>query len=263
MQNKGLYAQNIRAIVEVLRKSERILFISGAGLSAESGLPTYRGIGGLYNGRLTDLGLPIEEVLSGQMMRENPELTWHYLTEIEQASRNATFNPAHKIIAEMEKHFPRSWVLTQNVDGFHQLAGSKNVIDIHGNMRKLYCAKCGFRIDDVDYLTVSIPPKCPDCQSIMRPDVVFFGEYLDEQKTRQLSAELAAGFDMIFSVGTSSLFPYIYEPVLNTVNQHTYTVEINPSDTIITAQVSVKLSTGAVQALRDIWELYLQSGASK
>ncbi len=257
MQNTELYSQHIQKIVRVLQKSQSILFISGAGLSAESGIPTYRGIGGLYNERLTDIGLPIEEVLSGQMVRENPELTWRYLAEIEKACRNATFNPAHKIIAEMETHFKRVWVLTQNVDGFHRMAGSQNIIDIHGDMRKLLCTKCGICMEDVDYEAVKMPPECPECAAIMRPDVVFFGEYLDQQKTQRLSAELASGFDVIFSVGTSSLFPYITQPVLNAVNTNTYTVEINPSDTMISSQVSVKLSEGAVKALSDIWELYL------
>src|SRR5262245_60607587 len=115
----------IDRVVELLKPSKRLLFVTGAGLSADSGMPTYRGVGGLYEDRSTPEGWPIERILSGPMLEVRPELTWKYLAEIGNAVRGRTFNRGHAAIAEMERHFADVWVLTQNVDGFHRLAGSR------------------------------------------------------------------------------------------------------------------------------------------
>ena len=253
MAENGTYWQKIEQVADQLATAKRILFITGAGISAESGLPTYRGIGGLYDGKVTEHDIPIEEALSGFMMRNNPRLTWRYISEIEQKSRGALHNAAHQVIAEIEDTGRRVCVLTQNVDGFHVDAGSQNVIEIHGNLRTLICPKCAERIENVDYSGIDLPPDCPNCGTIMRPDVILFGEFLEEKKISQLSAELARGFDVVFSVGTSSLFPYISAPVIHAAERGIPTVEINPAETDISSIVATKIGTGAVQAMRDIW----------
>ena len=112
----------IDRVVELLRTARRLLFITGAGLSADSGLPTYRGVGGLYAaGRTTPYGLPVEEVLSGAMMTTRPEITWQFILELERPTRLAVPNRGHQVIAEMESHFDTILTLTQNVDGLHRL----------------------------------------------------------------------------------------------------------------------------------------------
>ncbi len=126
--------QSIGKIVALLKKAGSILFITGAGTSADSGLPTYRGVGGLYEDKDTQDGIPVEMAMAGEMLDSQPTVTWKYLSQIESNCRGATFNQAHKVIAEMERCFERVWVLTQNVDGFHRAAGSKNVIEIHGSL---------------------------------------------------------------------------------------------------------------------------------
>ena len=136
--------QTVADIATSLQSCESLLFITGAGISAESGIPTYRGVGGLYDVEQTEEGYPIEEVLSSSMLTENPGLTWKYLLQIGKAVSGATHNRAHEIIAEIEGHFPRVLTLTQNVDGFHHSAGSKNVIEAHGNMYSLSCTSCGY-----------------------------------------------------------------------------------------------------------------------
>src|SRR6187549_2898453 len=113
----------------LLASARSALFITGAGVSAASGIPTYRGIGGLYGDKETDEGLAIEEALSGGMFQSRPEVTWKYIHQIERACRGARFNAAHAAIARLERRIARCWVLTQNVDGFHRIAGSTNVID--------------------------------------------------------------------------------------------------------------------------------------
>jgi NAD-dependent deacetylase len=233
------------------------LFITGAGISADSGLPTYRGIGGLYNDKLTEDGIPIETALAGETLRKQPEVTWKYLSQIESNYRKAKFNRGHKVIAEMEKHFERVWVLTQNIDGFHHAAGSRNVIDIHGDMHKLVCMRCGRRSTVKDYSGIDIPPKCPDCSGIIRPEVVFFAEMLPEDKLKVLDRELIQGFDIYFSVGTSSVFPYIRQPIVAAEQSGRSTVEINPEDTEISSLVDIKLRMRAAEALDAIWKEYL------
>ena len=92
-------------------------------MSADSGLPTYRGVGGLYENKDTEDGMPIEQALSGSVFRQSPEITWKYLSQIEQGTRGASHNRGHAVLAEMERHFQRFWILTQNIDGFHTTAG--------------------------------------------------------------------------------------------------------------------------------------------
>jgi len=247
----------VKKVARLLKNAQSIFFITGAGISAESGLPTYRGIGGLYNEKLTEDGIPIEMVLAAETLYSRPELTWKYLSQIEKNCRKATFNLAHRIIAEMEKHFARVWVLTQNIDGFHQAAGSKNVIDIHGDMHKLACMRCSWQGKVDDYSQLDIPPRCPNCSNIVRPQVVFFGEFLPENKLRLLEEELRKGFDLYFSIGTSSVFPYIQQPMLLARQLNRPTVEINPEDTEISQIVEIKLRLSAVCALEVIRKEYL------
>lgn len=249
----------VDSIVRILRKSSSILFITGAGISADSGVPTYRGIGGLYDIDLTDEGLPIEAVLSGTMLRSNPELTWKYLGQIANAARGATHNRAHEVIAEMERHFPRVWTLTQNVDGFHRLAGSQNVIEIHGTMRSLSCTRCKFRMVLCNEENLEVPPHCPDCSAILRPDVVLFEESLPAEAISQLRRQLKTGFGVVFSVGTSSLFPYIQEPVIASRRMGVPTIEINPSETLLSCTTDYRLGIGAAAALDEIWKRFLQN----
>jgi len=253
--HKGI--EDIRQVADLLKKSKSILFITGAGLSADSGLPTYRGIGGLYNDRLTEDGVPVETALAGETLARSPALTWKYLSQIEKNCRNAKLNRGHEVIAEMEKRFERVWVLTQNIDGFHHAAGSRNIIDIHGDMHKLICTSCGWRRTVRDYSEIEIPPKCPECSGIARPEVVFFGEMLPDDKLAVLDRELTRGFDVYFSIGTSSLFPYISGPIIAASRSGRPTIEINPEDTEVSHSSGIKLRMGAAEALGAIWKEYL------
>jgi NAD-dependent deacetylase len=250
-------------VVDLLVESQSLLFITGAGVSADSGLPTYRGIGGLYNSGETEDGMAIEDLLSGQTMRRRPDLTWKYLAQIALAAQQATFNRAHAVIAEMERRFERVWVLTQNIDGFHRQAGSRNLIEIHGDIHDLLCTRCDFRrtVERIDEL--AIPPKCPDCGALVRPDVVLFGEMLPEAKIQRLYEELDAGFDLTITVGTTAVFPYISGPVAMARQQGRPTVEINPGTSAVSHMVDEKVNLGAAVALDAIWTQYQQRGATR
>lgn len=250
------HQETIKKIVKILKNSKSILFITGAGISADSGLPTYRGIGGLYNDSLTEEGISIETALAGETLRNSPGITWKYLSQIEKNCSNAKFNKAHKIIAGMEKHFSRVWVLTQNIDGFHHSAGSNNIIDIHGDMHKLRCMKCDWKKVVSNYDKLSIPPICPKCGNFIRPDVVLFGEMLDAEKLTLLENELTKGFDIYFSVGTTSIFPYIQQPILIANRVGKPTVEINLGETEVSDFMDFKLRMRAAEALDAIWNEY-------
>ncbi|MBU0547744.1 MAG: NAD-dependent protein deacylase [Candidatus Omnitrophica bacterium] len=249
-------SEAIAKTVKLLRNCKSVLFITGAGLSADSGLPTYRGIGGLYNDKLTEDGISVEKALAGETLCRQPAVTWKYLSQIERNCRNAKFNRGHEVIAEMEKHLDRVWVLTQNIDGFHRAAGSHNIIDIHGDIHKLACRRCGWQGVVKDYSGIEIPPKCSNCTGIVRPEVVFFGEMLPEDKLNVLDSELARGFDIYFSIGTSSVFPYIKQPMVAANHLGRPTVEINLEDTEVSDLVDIKLRMRAADALDAIWKEY-------
>lgn len=253
----------IKAVAQQVRQAQRILFITGAGISADSGLPTYRGISGLYEENDTEDNLPIESVMAGAMLQTHPELTWKYLLQIENACRGARFNAGHKVIAQIEQDKPETWVLTQNVDGFHRAAGSCHVIEIHGNFSSLHCMACQdtFSVDDYSMIDANkhLPPRCAKCQGVMRPGVVLFGEPLPSAATAELEATLQRGFDMIFSIGTTSLFHYISYPVIRASKHNIPTVEINPAMTPVSQWVNYKFTSGAAETLTQLWACY-QSG---
>jgi len=241
----------VTRVVERLEGCERVLFVTGAGISVDSGLPTYRGIGGLYDGVETDEGVPIEVALSEAMFQRDPALAWKYIMQIERACRGASPNRAHRIIAELEQHF-EVWVLTQNVDGLHRVAGSQRVIDIHGDVRTLLCTSCSWTRCVDDYEHLACPPSCPDCGEVVRPDVVLFGGMLPAHKVARLRAAAKAGLDAVFSVGTTSVFPYIAEPVLDARRRGALAVEINPGRTQLSHLVEHRLQAGATAALAAI-----------
>ncbi len=247
---------DIGRVVDILTRSRSLLFITGAGISADSGLPTYRGIGGLYNAQHPEEGIPIEEILSGEMIHRRPELTWKYLGQIEQATRGARFNGAHQVIAKMEACFERVWTLTQNIDGLHRQAGAKNVLEIHGNLHDLLCTECGWRQTVEDYAALSLPPPCPRCQAVLRPEVVLFGEMLPRQTVESLYDQLDAGFDAVFSIGTTSVFPYIAGPVEAARRRGWASIEINPAATRVSRLVNIKLALRAAEAMDAIWTRY-------
>lgn len=242
------------AAAALLGAAQRILFITGAGISADSGLPTYRGIGGLYHERLTAEGLSIEEALSGEMMTRRPDICWRYIAEIEANCRGALPNAAHRLIAALEQEKPAVWVLTQNVDGLHRAAGSKKLIEIHGTVHHLRCTECPHERDVPDFAGLALPPPCPVCGGLLRPDVVLFGEMLPQQGMDRLEAVLLGGIDLVVSVGTTSVFPYIAGPVWWAQQQGIPSIEINPGDTEVSRLVTHRLRMGAADALTALWQ---------
>jgi NAD-dependent deacetylase len=243
--------QAIKRVAEKIKQAERILLITGAGLSADSGLPTYRGLGGLYNGHTAE-GLPIEEALSGPMLQRDPALCWKYLAELGRACLGAQANAGHFAIAELQRKKPGCWLLTQNIDGYHRAAGSpmERVIEIHGELAPLYCQSCGaVDAELAEHLSRPLPPRCKQCAGVLRPPVVLFEEMLPEQAIDTLYSEVRKGFEVVISIGTSASFPYIVEPLLRARQAGGFTAEINPQRTDLSGRVDVYLPGRALDVL--------------
>jgi NAD-dependent deacetylase len=239
-----------------LGENPSVLFVTGAGVSADSGLPTYRGVGGLYEGQSVEEGIPIEVALSGPMFRRNPDLTWKYIRQIEAACRGAGPNRAHEVMAQLERRLSRVVVLTQNVDGLHRAAGSRQVIEIHGDVHDLRCTFCGWTDRVKDYSGLGDgTPECPACGSVVRPRVVLFEEMLPRHGIDRLEAELARGFDLVFSVGTTSVFPYIAAPVHRANRDGKLTVEINPGTSEVSHVVHHRIRAGAAETMGRLAQL--------
>jgi NAD-dependent deacetylase len=244
----------LQRLAAALTEAQRILIITGAGLSADSGLPTYRGIGGLYNDH-TDDGVPIEVAMSGEMLRRDPALCWKYLAQLGSACLGARPNAAHRAIAQLQSLKPDCWVLTQNIDGYHRLAGSPEdrLIEIHGELAPLHCQRCG-QTDErlAEHLQQPLPPLCTACDGVLRPPVTLFGEMLPVAALERLRRQLAKGFDLVISVGTSASFPYIAEPVMQARRSGGVTVEVTLSRTAISDLVDFRLEERALDVFPEL-----------
>jgi NAD-dependent deacetylase len=251
----------ITAIAAAIDQAERMLFITGAGISADSGLPTYRGVGGLYQGQATEEGISIEEALSGAMFARRPDITWKYLWQIGAACHGVRFNRAHEVIALLQQRKPDTWVLTQNIDGLHRAAGTVNLIEVHGHAFDLYCTKCWAEFAALELIKnyevkPTLPPRCPKCGGIIRPNVVLFGERLPDQAVRGMVELSNMDLELVIAIGTSGSFPYILRPIITASYLGVPSVEINPDKSNVSDIVTYRLPLRAAEAMEKIWALY-------
>lgn len=186
------------ALIESLRAARHITVLTGAGVSAESGLRTFRD-------RLTGLWAEYrpEDLSTPEAFRQNPRLVWEWHAGHREAMAAAQPNPGHYALAHMEQQVPQFTLLTQNIDSLHQRAGSKQVIELHGNIARTRCFDNNHRVDTWPE-TSEIPPRCPECGSYLRPDVVWFGEVLPPEAL-EVATTAAKQCDVFFSIGTSGI----------------------------------------------------------
>lgn len=177
-----------------------IVFFGGAGVSTESGIPDFRGAKGFYH---QEREIPLERVLSIDFFSACPGAYYAWFAE-ETAREGVAPNAAHRFLAGLERAGKLKAVVTQNIDGLHQAAGSKRVLELHGNWTRLECTGCGARstIDDFDEARAGRVPHCPSCSAVVRPDIVFYGEALDPA-TLEGAVLAIAGADMLIVGGTS------------------------------------------------------------
>lgn len=221
----------IRRLAEDIFHSGRTIALTGAGISVESGIPDFRSAGGLWS------RYDPEEYAHIDGFRRDPVKIWDMLREIIEVIEAAAPNPGHKALAELEKMGYLSSVITQNVDGLHQAAGSRRVIEFHGTNRYLVCLKCGYRGQTEDFETQKEIPHCPDCGAVLKPDVVFFGEPIPFGAMQEAFEE-ARQANLVLVIGTSAVvFPASNIPSM--AKEHgAKVVEINLEETALTGAIS-------------------------
>ena len=253
----------LQAVAEFLIPAQRILVVTGAGMSADAGLPTYRGVGGLYEDNTTTEGLTIEEALHIDTFRNRPDISWKYLRQIAEACLGATPSPGHRILSLWQKWKPQLVVWTQNIDRLHHAAGSRLVIELHGRGDRCLCVDCGQPKPTSELLQkypagTTFLPLCQQCGGILRPDVVLFGEMLQAEAVQAIQF-LRGGqrFDLVMLIGTSAQFPYIQEPLILAHDWHIPSVEINPDDTLLSRFAHMHIPLRASEALTSLHQLLL------
>ncbi|MCZ6787459.1 MAG: NAD-dependent protein deacylase [Planctomycetota bacterium] len=227
--------------------------ITGAGVSSESGIPTYRGQGGLYDDPAE--GDRTQKALTGSTLLRDPDRTWRAVAGLARLSTDAHPNAGHEALVSMEQRTESFVLLTQNVDGLHQAAGSRNVIDIHGHVFDTLCMGCGARgnLEREILPTLEAAPACPSCGGTLRPDVVLFEEMLPVDKLARIQKEFYDSVpDLVLAAGTTALFPYIAEPVLFARRSGKLTIEVNPEPTVLSDAVDFSLRGPAGEFLPQI-----------
>jgi len=226
--------------VEALLDASYVLALTGAGISTESGIPAFRGSQGLWE------RYDPEEYAHISAFLENPKKVWGMLKELYGIMKGAQPNPAHKALALLEEHGLLKGVITQNVDGLHQRAGSKRVIEFHGNGETLICLSCG-RVFHAEEVLQDLPPTCP-CGGLLKPQVVFFGEPIPPQALDEAFQE-ADRCDLMLVVGTSAqVYPAAQLPY-KVAERGGRIVEINLEETPLTRELSTIFLKGSASQI--------------
>ena len=190
--------RKIDELRKIVEESDNTVFFGGAGVSTESGIPDFRSVDGLYNQKYK---YPPETIISHSFYRSNPEEFYRFYKD-KMIFADAKPNKAHLKLAEPEQQGKLKAVITQNIDGLHQMAGSRNVIELHGSVHRNYCEKC-HKFYDLDYIVKSEGvPRCQECGGIVKPDVVLYEEALDDNNMSR-ALEYISQADTLIIGGTS------------------------------------------------------------
>ncbi|MFZ0682649.1 MAG: NAD-dependent deacylase [Candidatus Cybelea sp.] len=241
-------------VIAALRQAKSVFVLTGSGISAESGLPTFRGVGGLWRTHR------VEELASPEGFAHDPVLVWTWYNERRAAHERAQPNAGHLAIAQLEDALDDFTLATQNVDSLHLRAGSRNVLELHGSLREARCTNCnagrpfgaaGLPLDQIDHA----------CGGRWRPDIVWFGESLPGD-VWQRAREAAARADVILVVGTSAVV-YPAAALATNYNRTAFVAEINLEETPISSRVACTLRGSAAEVLpRIVAALSLDETAS-
>jgi len=229
-----------------IRDSRRIVFVTGAGISQESGIPTFRGKDGLWK------NYDVMQLATIEAFYDHPKLVWEWYNERRKNIFSAEPNLGHRAISELEK-FVKVVVLTQNIDGLHQRAGSTEVLELHGSIVEIKCTNCNFKSEILSEFT-RIPPLC-QCGNILRPNVVWFGESLP-QDVWQKSIIHASTCDMMIVVGTSLVVsPANTLPIYAKQNNATI-IEINPEETAMSSYMDLSIRSTSALTLPEFVSIF-------
>lgn len=235
------------SLVIRLRTARRVAVLTGAGISAESGVPTFReaqtGLWARYDP---------EDLATPEAFRRNPRLVWEWYAWRRELVSTAAPNAGHQALVTLEQQLPTFTLITQNVDGLHRRAGSHNVLELHGN---LFRTKCFSEDQPVENWSDGdeVPPRCPRCGGLLRPDVVWFGEMLPAGALR-VAEHAAAEAEIFFSIGTSALVYPATELPFMALNAGATVVEINPQPTPLSPHATFSLHGAAGEVLPSLVE---------
>jgi NAD-dependent deacetylase len=236
----------IRDIRHALMKARQVAVLTGAGISAESGVPTFRGDDGLWQTyRATDLATP-------EAFARDPQLVWQFYSWRRELISKVTYNPAHVALVELERRVDSFTLISQNVDGLHLLAGSQNLLELHGNLWKVRCTRCQ-KISLNRSLDMGPMPTCEDCGGLLRPHVVWFGESLDPDILHQ-AVEACRNSEVMLVIGTSSLVQPAASLALEAKSAGAVVAEINLEKTPHTHMMDVSLLGKAGEILPKLLE---------
>lgn len=220
----------MREAAEVLAARRNAVALTGAGISVESGIPAFRGAQGMW-----EKYDPMEYATIGAFLRD-PERVWAMLSEMVEVISRADPNPAHLGLADLEKRGVLRSVITQNVDGLHRAAGSRRVIEFHGNAEELVCLACGNRYPSRERIREGIPPLCA-CGKILKPNLILFGEMIPPAVQEEAESE-AERCSVLLVIGTSAqVTPACDIPRLSR-GRGAVIIEVNPEETLLTRTIT-------------------------
>lgn len=242
-------------LIDASRAARHIVVFTGAGMSAESGLPTFReaqtGLWAQYDPH---------ELATPDAFRRHPALVWQWYGWRRRLAEEAEPNSGHRAVARMSAHVNQLTVVTQNIDGLHQQAGSKNVIELHGNIHRATCFNCGDRPDEWD-AEAEEPPACQVCGGLLRPDVVWFGEALPANALQDAIAAARAA-DLFITIGTSG-WVYPAAAIPGEAARHgALMMEVNPTRTELSGVMDFRLTGGAAVAMPAFVEAVWGAGSA-
>lgn len=234
--------QDLSSATRALRDAGRLLVITGAGVSAESGIPTFRDPNGWWKTYRP------EDLATQDAFTRDPALVWRWYDKRRAIIAGAEPNPAHRALGRAEAMGRRVAIVTQNVDDLHERAGSREVVHVHGNIWQLKCWIEGTVVEDRRVPLPTIPPRCA-CGELARPNVVWFNEMLDPLVTSRIDRLVNEPFDVALIVGTEATFYYVHRWAMAAKTQGALLVEVNPKSTVLTPAVDLHLEGKAAEIL--------------
>ncbi len=247
--------RQLKQIADILSRCIMPVAFTGAGISAESGVPTFRDNNGLWD------GYDPMKVATPESFRENPKSVWQFYNERRKQVKQVQPNPAHLALAELESIHGNLLIITQNIDGLHQQAGSKNIIELHGSLFKARCTQCDYQTEidkperEILSEILSDEPTCPKCFSLLRPSVVWFYEPLPEDEFSS-TVEAADSCDVMLSIGTSAEVHPAASLIWQAKANGAIVIEINPKPTAASNIANICIRESAGKALPKIVEYY-------